>query len=224
MISWLKGKIIHSCNDSSKIVVVIDVQGVGYEVQILQNEFNIIKDSKGIEFWVHQINREESINLYGFLKLEQRDFFRRVISVTGIGPQIGMALLEKYEINQLVNAIEENDVNLLTNSKGIGKRIAERLIVELKDKLHQFNDNKEINNYNQKTKSSTQIDKYIEEIKSTLNSLGYLDNEIKDSIKLIISKEKEKSLLLNTFSAEEKNELLNKDIKKILIVLSQKNT
>ena len=66
------------------------------------------------------------------------DLFRKIISINGIGPQIGMALLEDLEVNQLVNAIENNESNLLTNTQGIGKRIAERLVVELKNKLQQL--------------------------------------------------------------------------------------
>ena len=224
MISWLKGKIIKTWNLSSKEGVVIDVGGVGYDVQILKNEINVIKNVKEIEFWIHQINREESLNLYGFIKIEQRDFFRKIISVTGIGPQIGMALLEKYKVNELVLAIEENDLSMLTKSQGIGKRIAERLVVELRNKLQHFKDNKEITFDTQRANTSDQLAIYTEEIKSFLNSLGYLDNEIKESIKLILSNEKEKGLLLNSLSAEEKDEMMDKHIKEILIILSQKST
>ena len=224
MISWLKGQIIQKWHLSSKKGVVINVGGIGYEVQLLSKQLNIIDHSILNEYWIHQINREDSSNLYGFKDIDQRDLFRKIISINGIGPQMGMALLEDFEVNQLVNAIEERDLKLLTESQGIGKRIAERLVVELKNKLNQFKDNKEINNDPQRKNTSYDFAKYIEEIKSILNSLGYMDNEIKDSIELITTNEKETILLINSLSAEAKTELMDKHLKKILIRLSQNST
>ena len=224
MISWLQGKIIQTWHLSSKKGVVLNVRGVGYEVQLLAKQLDRIDNCILQQFWIHQINREDCTNLYGFNDINQRDLFRKIISVNGIGPQIGMALLEDFEVDQLVDAVEENDVKLLTNSQGIGKRIAERLVVELKNKLQQFKDKKERNINNKEMKTSNQFAEYLEEIKTTLNSLGYMDNEIKDSIKLITNNEKEKDLLINSLSAEEKSKLMDKHLKKILIILSQKST
>ena len=224
MISWLKGQIIQNCQLSSKKGVVLNVGGVGYEIQLLSKQIDLIDTSKLFELWIHQVNREDCINLYGFTTINQRDLFRKIISVNGIGAQIGMSLLEDFEVNHLVDAIEQNDVNLLTKSKGIGKRIAERLVVELKNKLLQFKDNKETTINNKKTNNSNPFSKYIEEIKSILNSLGYMDNEIKDSIQLITKNETENTLLINSLSAEEKAELMDNHLKKILISLSQKST
>ena len=224
MISWLKGQIIQKWNLSSKRGVVLNVGGVGYEVQLLSKQINRIDNSILKELWIHQINREDCTNLYGFNELNQRDLFRKIISINGIGPQIGMALLEDFEVSQLVNAIEENDLKLLTKSQGIGKRIAERLVVELKDKLQKFSHNTKVSSANQNTNISNTFSKYIEEIRSILNSLGYMDNEIKDSIKFININERENTLLINSLSAEAKNELMDKHIKEILIRLSQKST
>tara|TARA_Y100001968_G_scaffold5886_1_gene5125 strand:- start:698 stop:1372 length:675 start_codon:yes stop_codon:yes gene_type:complete len=224
MISWLKGKIIQNWQLSSKKGVILNVGGVGYEVQLLSKQIDTLDNSKLLELWIHQINREDSTNLYGFSELNQRDLFRIIISVSGIGPQAGMSLLEEFEVNQLVNAIEENEVKLLTKSQGIGKRIAERLVVELKNKLQQFKGNNESRIKNQEVNRSNHFAKYLEEIKSILNSLGYTDNEIKDSIELIKTDEKENTLLIDSLSAEAKKELMDKHLKKILIRLSQKST
>ncbi len=223
MISWLKGKIIHKWHLSSKDGVVINVGGVGYEVQLLSKQINTNDNSIIKEFWIHQINREDSSNLFGFNKVEERDMFRKIISVNGIGPQIGLSLLDDLEVKQLVNAIEGNDLSLLMKSQGIGKRIAERLVVELKNKLNQFQINNEENTDYQKTNKLDLFENYLEEIRSILNSLGYMDNEIKDSIELI-KNEKGNNLLINSLSAEAKTELMDEDLKNILIRLSQKNT
>tara|TARA_Y100001968_G_scaffold81294_1_gene72422 strand:+ start:1487 stop:2161 length:675 start_codon:yes stop_codon:yes gene_type:complete len=224
MISWLKGQIIENWHLSSKRGVILNVGGVGYEVQLLSKQLEIIDKSNLQEYWIHQINRDESTNLYGFTDINQRDLFRKVITVNGIGPQIGMALLEDLEVNQLVDAIKGNDLNLLTKSQGIGKRIAERLVVELKNKLQQFVEDKETNNVNKNLKKSNNFEKYIEEISSILNSLGYIDNEIKESIKFIKINQQENILLINSLSEEEKAELMDNHLKEILIRLSQKST
>jgi len=224
MISWLKGQIIQNWDLSSRRGVVLNVGGVGYEIQLLSKQIGLIDKSKDIELWIHQINREDSTNLYGFNDINQRDLFRKIISVNGIGPQIGMVLLDDFEVNQLVNTIEESNLNLLTKSQGIGKRIAERLVVELKNKLQQFTNNQEINIDCKETVLSSKFNQYLEEIRSILRSLGYLDNEIKDSFKFITTNERENTLIINSQSAEAKTELMDKHLKEILIRLSQKST
>ena len=203
---------------------MLNVGGIGYEVQLLSKEISNIDKTNIKEFWIHQIYREDSSNLYGFKEINQRDLFRKIISVNGIGPQIGMALLEDLEVDQLVDAIEDNDLNLLTKSQGIGKRIAERLVVELKNKLNQFKDKEETKVNYKKSDRSNHFAKYLEEIKSILNSLGYMDDEINNSIKLITTNEKENTLLINSLSAEAKKELMDDHLKKILISLSQNDT
>ena len=224
MISWLKGEIINNWHISSKKGVVLNVQGVGYEIQLLSKQVDVLANSNLKEFWIHQIDRDDCTNLYGFNEINQRDLFRIIISVNGIGPQIGMALLDEFEVNTLVKAINENDVNLLIKSQGIGKRIAERLVVELKNKLHQFNDQNINQDDNQSTITSNNFANYLDEIKSILNSLGYIDNEIEESIELIKTNENENIFLSNSLTSHRKTELMDKDLKKILISLSQKST
>ena len=224
MISWLKGQVIQNWHQSSKRGVVLNVGGVGYEVQLLSKQLDMIDNCNFKEYWIHQINREDCTNLYGFKEISQRDLFRKIITVNGIGPQIGMALLEDYEVKQLVNAIEENDLKLLTKSQGIGKRIAERLVVELKNKLNQFKGKIEKNIDYKETKICNNFATYLEEIKSILNSLGYMDNEIKESIKFITINEEENTLLISSLSAEAKTELMDKHLQEILVRLSQKGT
>ena len=224
MISWLKGEIIHSWKISSKQGVVLNVGGVGYEIQLLPKQIEKADVSNEFELWIHQIDREDGTSLYGFIEVNQRDLFREIISVNGIGPQIGMAMLEEFEVPQLVNAIENKESNLLTKTQGIGKRIAERLIVELRNKLQRFTDNDKTIHENKNDIEANQFSKYIDEIYLILNSLGYVDNEIKESIKIITINEKENSLLLNSSSEEEKAELMDKHLKEILMKLSEKST
>ena len=224
MISWLKGEKVHTWKISSRKGVVLNVGGVGYEIQLLPKQIDKAEVLNEFELWIHQIDREDGTSLYGFIEVNQRDLFREIISVNGIGPQIGMAMLEEFEVPQLVNAIENKESNLLTKTQGIGKRIAERLIVELRNKLQRFTDNDKTIHENKNDIEANQFSKYIDEIYLILNSLGYVDNEIKDSIKIITINEKENSLLLNSSSAEEKAELMDKHLKEILMKLSEKST
>ena len=224
MISWLKGEKVHTWKISSRKGVVLNVGGVGYEIQLLPKQIDKAEVLNELELWIHQIDREDGTSLYGFIEVNQRDLFREIISVNGIGPQIGMAMLEEFEVPQLVNAIENKESNLLTKTQGIGKRIAERLIVELRNKLQRFTDNDKTIHENKNDIEANQFSKYIDEIYLILNSLGYVDNEIKESIKIITINEKENSLLLNSSSAEEKADLMDKHLKEILMKLSEKST
>ena len=224
MISWLKGEKVHTWKISSRKGVVLNVGGVGYEIQLLPKQIDKAEVLNEFELWIHQIDREDGTSLYGFIEVNQRDLFREIISVNGIGPQIGMAMLEEFEVPQLVNAIENKESNLLTKTQGIGKRIAERLIVELRNKLQRFTDNDKTIHENKNDIEANQFSKYIDEIYLILNSLGYVDNEIKESIKIITINEKENSLLLNSSSEEEKAELMDKHLKEILMKLSEKST
>ena len=224
MISWLKGEKVHTWKISSRKGVVLNVGGVGYEIQLLPKQIDKAEVLNEFELWIHQIDREDGTSLYGFIEVNQRDLFREIISVNGIGPQIGMAMLEEFEVPQLVNAIENKEFNLLTKTQGIGKRIAERLIVELRNKLQRFTDNDKTIHEDKKDIEANQFSKYIDEIYLILNSLGYVDNEIKESIKIITINEKENSLLLNSSSSEEKAELMDKHLKEILMKLSEKST
>jgi Holliday junction DNA helicase RuvA len=164
MISWLKGEIINTWQISSKKGIVLNVGGVGYEIQLLPTQICKKEDSNKIELWIHQIDREDGTSLYGFIEVNQRNLFREIISVNGIGPQIGMGLLEDFGVAQLVNAIENKESNLLTKTQGIGKRIAERLIVELRNKLQRFIDNDVILNEDKKDIEPNQFSEYISSI------------------------------------------------------------
>jgi len=222
MISWLKGQIIHNWNNSSKKGVVIACSGVGYDVQLLSRHISILNNSNDQEIWIHQIDREDCTNLYGFHEIKQRDLFRKLISVNGIGAQIGMALLEDFDVMELVLAIETENTKVLTQSQGVGKRIAERLTMELRNKLNEFQSIEEINFQKKKTSNQNDlISDSIQEITSILNSLGYHDEEISrafDSIELEVN---DLNSLDRRASSELKSDLFDKKLTEILKRVSQ---
>ena len=95
MISWIKGEIISSWLQNQKLFLLISCNGVGYEIQTLNN-VDTDSNEKIITLWIEHIRREDSEFLFGFVQKEERDFFRDLLKVRGIGPQIGMSLLNKY--------------------------------------------------------------------------------------------------------------------------------
>jgi Holliday junction DNA helicase RuvA len=132
MIGQLSGKLV----SKNPPQVILDVQGVGYEIDVPMSSFYDLPEiGKGITLLTHFVVREDAQLLYGFLTHDERRAFRELIKVSGVGPRIGLAVLSGLSVSQLVQAISMQEVGLLTRVPGIGKKTAERLILELKGKL-----------------------------------------------------------------------------------------
>ena len=205
MISWIKGEIIDTWTKSKKFYVLINCQGLGYEVQILEplkEDF----DKNIVTFWLHQIKKEDSDLFFGFRDKEKRDFFRDLLQVKGIGPQIGMALLNKYELNQIFNSVINKDNSLFNSVPGIGQKMTERLFLELKNKIKvtakmEEDFNKQINHEIRK-----EIKNLIDDLDLALKSLSYSSKERKKTLDFILNKIDKANLskqkLLSSFSFE----------------------
>ena len=205
MISWIKGEIIDTWTQSKKFYVLINCQGLGYEVQILEplkEDF----DKNIVTFWLHQIKKEDSDLFFGFRDKEKRDFFRDLLQVKGIGPQIGMALLNKYELNQIFNSVINKDNSLFNSVPGIGQKMTERLFLELKNKIKvtakmEEDFNKQINHEIRK-----EIKNLIDDLDLALKSLRYSLKERKKAINLILTKVDQSNIptqkVLNSFTFE----------------------
>lgn len=129
MIAYLKGKIIKKTEKG----VILGNNGVGYMVFTTRNSLIEINDEE-LEFFIHSHIREDIFDLYGFLKIEEMEFFKQLISVNGIGPKVALEILET-EAHKVKNAILNSDSAFLSRIPGIGKKTAERLILELKNKV-----------------------------------------------------------------------------------------
>ena len=205
MISWIKGEIIDTWTQSKKFYVLINCQGLGYEVQILEplkEDF----DKNIVTFWLHQIKKEDSDLFFGFRDKEKRDFFRELLQVKGIGPQIGMALLNKYELNQIFNSVINKDKSLFNSVPGIGQKMTERLFLELKNKIKvtakmEEDFNKQINHEIRK-----EIKNLIDDLDLAIKSLSYSSKERKKTLDFILNKIDKANLskqkLLSSFSFE----------------------
>ena len=139
MISWIKGELVSSWQANNKFYILVNCQGLGYEIQTLESvifDINANKISeKEIILWLKHIKKEDSDMLFGFNSKEQRDFFIQILNIKGIGSQIGMSLLNKFSVNQLINAISNNDKKSISSVQGIGQKMTDRIILELKSKV-----------------------------------------------------------------------------------------
>ncbi len=131
MIEYLAGTIV----ELTPAYVVIDVSGVGYYVNISLTTFEQLQGKKDVKIYVHQIIREDSFTLYGFGTKEERELFRLLISVSGIGAATARLMLSSLKPDELRQAILTGDVQLIKSVKGIGIKTAQRVIIDLKDKI-----------------------------------------------------------------------------------------
>ncbi len=116
--------------------VILDVGGVGYEVTIPLSTFYDLEDSGSkVELRIYTHVREDTLQLFGFKTVRERDLFLKIISVSGIGPKLGITLLSGMSADELIAAIRNNDLARLTGIPGIGRKTAERLVIELREKV-----------------------------------------------------------------------------------------
>jgi Holliday junction DNA helicase RuvA len=116
--------------------VILDVGGVGYEVTIPLSTFYDLEDSGSkVELRIYTHVREDTLQLFGFKTVRERDLFLKIMSVSGIGPKLGITLLSGMSADELIAAIRNNDLARLTGIPGIGRKTAERLVIELREKV-----------------------------------------------------------------------------------------
>ena len=189
MISWIKGELVSSWQANNKFYILVNCQGLGYEIQTLESvilDINKIT-KKEIILWLKHIKKEDSDMLFGFNSKEQRDFFIQILNIKGIGSQIGMSLLNKFSVNQLINAITNNDKKSISSVQGIGQKMTDRIILELKSKVITKQIEKENLNTNNFLEENKDLDSIFKDIDLTLQSLNYPKKEIKNLFPKLIN-------------------------------------
>lgn len=134
MIGWLSGKVVQAAPDR----LILDVGGVGYQVAIpLSTYYEIQKADAGanLRLFIHTHVREDALALYGFWSERERELFERLIAISGIGPRLAQVVLSGMAPDELIAALASSDVARLVRIPGVGKKTAERMVVELRDKL-----------------------------------------------------------------------------------------
>lgn len=167
MISKLKGVVEYK---DAKFIILM-VGGVGYKVFLASDLLEKIGESANISLWTYLAVREDSLTLYGFEEKEGLDFFEQLISISGIGPKTALGVINAATIPTLKKAISSEDISHLVKVSGIGKKIAEKIILELKGKFSR--DSAEIN-------LKDEIDTL-----EALKSLGYSQNQAREALKQV---------------------------------------
>lgn len=161
MITQIIGRLV----EKSPTQVVIDCHGIGYEVNISLNTYSQLGDDENIKLFTHLQIREDSHTLFGFFTPMERSVFRLLLSVSGIGASIARTMLSSLEPQQIQRAIISEDLNTIKSIKGIGLKTAQRVLIELKDKMLNLYEGEEIQSFANNT--------IKEEALSALEVLGY---------------------------------------------------
>jgi holliday junction DNA helicase RuvA len=176
MIAYIKGTVEHIFETS----IVIDNNGMGYEIFIMPHIINKLpKDVIKIFIYTHA--KEDGDTLYGFLLLEELKTFNMLISVSGVGPKAGLSILSTMNTAQIITSILSDDVESFSKAQGIGKKTAQRIILDLKDKVknHEYILNNEVN----VEQKSSIVASEKQEAMEALITLGYNKNE---SVKVVL--------------------------------------
>ena len=189
MISWINGDLVEFWQTNQKFFILINCQGLGYEIQILESFFLKLKtnqiSNKNITLWIKHIKKEDSDLLFGFTSKKQKNFFIEILSIRGVGSQISMGILNKFSINELINAIKTQNKKLISSVPGIGQKMSDRLILELKSKFKNDILFEEEKSKDELEIKDPEINRMMEDLQLTLQSLNYKNKEIKYILPLI---------------------------------------
>ena len=184
MIGYIEGKL----SVKTPALIVVDVGGVGYEMHISLTTYNQIgKTGEKAKIFTHLYVREDKLELYGFAAEDEKEFFKTLISISGIGPSVAIRILSAIKIDRFKAAIVDEDVGILTTIPGIGKKTAQRIIVELKDKIGVLTDREKSYLAGKDPEERSMINDSI----SALVSLGYSRAIAQRSVDRVLSETKE---------------------------------
>lgn len=166
MIAFLKGRLV----EKQPPAMVLDVNGVGYELEAPMTTFYDLPESGAdIELYVHMVVREDAHKLYGFSHRPQRDLFRSLLRVGGVGPRVALAILSTLTAEEFLSCMASEDVDRLTHVPGIGRKTAQRLLVEMRDRVLKETDTASFQAVRQETSAPSPEQDAV----SALIALGY---------------------------------------------------
>jgi len=168
------GSLIGLIKEKKPSLLLLEVNGVGYEIHVpLSTSFQLPKNGESAYLLTHLVVREDQHTLYGFATEEERKLFRTLIKISGVGAKMALTILSGINVNGFVQSVINEDIDTLVHLPGIGKKTAERLIVEMKDRVEGITDNLE------SSASSTSENSTVIEARNALVNLGYKNNEAK---------------------------------------------
>lgn len=192
MYDYIKGLNAGKSNTSKGCFVTIETGGIGYLLEITSRDFNEISEDN-LKVYTVLIHREDKMALCGFLKKEDRDIFNILTSVSGVGSKMALTLLDEFQSSELIGFVIEGNYKEITRAKGVGPKLAQKIILELKDKLMNYKDSEPIVISTPKEQDS----QAVEDAQTVLISLGYERDEIKSAMS------KAMALLKDNSSAED---------------------
>ena len=191
MISWINGDLVDLWQINQKFFILINCQGLGYEIQILESFFLKLNTNqishKNINLWIKHIKKEDTDLLFGFTSKKQKDFFIEILSIRGVGSQISMGILNKLSIDEVINAVKTQNKKLICSVPGIGQKMSDRIILELKSKFRGEILSEEEKSKDESEIKDPEINKMMEDLQLTLKSLNYKNKEIKTILPIIIN-------------------------------------
>ena len=181
MFDYFKGFITDKRKSSKGTYLSIEVSGVGYLLEITDREFDTISvnEDKTQKIYSVLTHREDAMSLYGFVNKETRDIFQILLSVSGVGAKMAIALLNEFDACDLITLVIDGNFKELTRAKGVGPKLAQKIILELKDKLIKT----ELPRTSVSSIPQTQA---ISDTQAVLLSLGYEEDEIEEAIKKVM--------------------------------------
>ncbi len=201
MYAYIQGKLV----EKNPAYVIIEAGGIGYLLHISLTTYGQINDQEQCKLYTHQVVREDAHLLFGFYTVDERDLFRQLISVSGIGPNTARLLLSSMSLTELRSAIQLGQVGILKSIKGIGEKTAQRIIVDLRDKVEKTDFILE--------KSDALHNRIREEALSGLTVLGFQKKNAEKAIDQIIKKHQEKQGTGSTEKPLSVEELLKEALK-----------
>lgn len=182
MFDYISGNLAYKTQNSKGCYFTVDVNGVGYRAEVVASDYDKKNVNDDVRIFTVLIHREDAMLLCGFLSKEARDIFRVLTSVSGVGVKMALTLLNEFEISDLIYFVINENSKELTRAKGVGAKLAQKIVIELKDKF--INLQPEL----KKSSISAEIPPQTEDVQNILLSLGYEENEILSAIKHAISK------------------------------------
>jgi Holliday junction DNA helicase RuvA len=181
MISFLRGKVFNK----QPPLLEIDVNGVGYQVSASMNTFyRLPEEGEQTTLLTHMVVREDAQLLFGFAEAQERELFRKLIKVNGVGSKLALAILSNMAVDEFVSCVADSDAAALVKMPGVGKKTAERLIVEMRDKLSSWASTTTTTSTSS-TDLPTAISQVIQDATSALVALGYKPQDAAKSVKRI---------------------------------------
>lgn len=175
MFEYIRGGLSNKYINKKGCYIVLDVNGIGYAVQVMKKDYDKIKiEQAEAMIYTVLLHKEDSMTLCGFLDMEVRNVFNILVQVSGVGTKMALNLLNQFELKTLINCVVQEKEKELTKAKGVGIKLAQKIIIELKDKFISV-----------ELENEDELEDEFFEVRNMLLSLQYTDEEINQAVQIV---------------------------------------